>query len=179
MKVAIRRGPAVDQRADFTECLGDGFRRRAGPGFHVGVGNQVAGHLAGELADGVGSHPVGDHEDVAPLPPGRRVRRAHRRMAVLIVRATHARIRRGRVDDDVVPVHSLTLLESSRACDGATSHAIARLAARSHDLENRPVGHRVSRHIRPAPALDAWIPAPSGMTLNLGGRLWDCIVRKS
>ena len=36
-------------------------------GFHVGMGNQVAGHLAGELADGMRTHPVGDHEDMAAL----------------------------------------------------------------------------------------------------------------
>ena len=42
------------------------------PGFHVGVRNQVACHLAGELADGVGPHAVGDDEDMPALPPGLR-----------------------------------------------------------------------------------------------------------
>ena len=61
----------------------------------------------------MGTHSVGDHEDVSALPPSIRMRGADRRVAILIVRATHARVGRGRVDDNVVPVHSLTLFSSA------------------------------------------------------------------
>ncbi len=83
---------------------------RPRPGLHVVVRDQVAGHLAGQLADGVGTHPIGDEENMPTLPPGLGVRRADNRVAILVVRATHTRIRRGCVDDHVVPVHDPTLL---------------------------------------------------------------------
>jgi hypothetical protein len=71
--------------------------------------NQVARHLTRELTDGMGPHAVGDEKDVTPLSPGPDVGGAHGCETILIVRPTHPGVRDGCVDDDVFPVHSLTL----------------------------------------------------------------------
>ena len=67
LEVAVGRGPAVDQRADLAKGLDDRLDGRAHLGLLVVVWDDVAGHLAGQLPDGVGTHPVGDHEDMAAL----------------------------------------------------------------------------------------------------------------
>ena len=69
----------------------------------------------------MGPHPVGDHEDVPPLPPCCGMRSTHGREAVLIVRATHSRVRRGGIDDDIVPVHSLTLFSDDGSATARSS----------------------------------------------------------
>ena len=53
LEVAVGRGPAVDQGADLAVGLGDRLGRGARLGLHVVVRDVVAGHLAGQLADGV------------------------------------------------------------------------------------------------------------------------------
>ena len=134
----------MDLRAHFAKRLDDRFGRGAGSGLHIVVRDQVAGHLAGKLADGVGPHSVGDHEDVPPLPPSLLVRRADGREAILIIRATHARVGRGGVDDDVVPVHSLTLFSCQGSLTTRSSGGRSpAFADESHDTKNRPRDHQV------------------------------------
>ena len=73
------------------------------------MGDQVAGHLAGKLTDGVGAHAVSNHEDMPTIMPDVLVRSPHRDMAILIVQAPHSRVGISRLDDDIIPVHGLTL----------------------------------------------------------------------
>ena len=113
LEIAIGQCATVDQRAHVAKRFGDRLRRRAGPGLHIIVRNQVACHLAGKLPDRVSPHPVGDEEDVSALPPSLGVGGAYGRVAILIVRTTQARVSRGGVDYGVFPVHSLTLF----SCD--------------------------------------------------------------
>ena len=96
---ALTSRNALTMASDGVPCLG----------LHVVVRDQVAGHLAGQLADGVRTHAVGDHEDMPAAPPDLGVRGPDGRVTVLVVRAPHARVGCRRVDDDVVPVHGLTL----------------------------------------------------------------------
>src|SRR5262249_46110548 len=80
--------------------------------------------LAGELADGVGPHPIGNQEDMAALPPTLGVRSPDHRETVLIIRTTHPRVGRGCVDNDVFPVHSPILLS---LCNDAVSKRLHNL----------------------------------------------------
>ncbi len=105
LEVAVGGGLAVDDPADLLVGLGDRLGRGACLGLVVVVRDVVAGELAGKLADGVGPHPVGDHEEVAARLPGLDLRGADDRVAILVVRPTHAGVGRGSLDDDVVPVH--------------------------------------------------------------------------
>ena len=103
LEVAIGRRTAVDQGADVAKRLDDGLGWRPGARLHIIVRDQVAGHLAGQLADGMGPHSVGDQEDVAALAPRLGMRSPDGRITILIIRTTHPRICPGCVDDGVVP----------------------------------------------------------------------------
>ena len=99
----------MNQRADFLKRLGDCLPRGADLGLHVIVGDEVAGHLAGKFADRVGAHSVGDHEDVPAVLPDLLVGSPHSRVTILVVQAPHPLVGICRVDDDIIPVHGLTL----------------------------------------------------------------------
>src|SRR5207302_1704660 len=103
------RGPAVNLCVDGAVGLDDGVGGRAVLRLVVVMGDVVAGHLAGHLAHGVGTHAVGHHVDVPALAPGIGRLGADDRITILIIRAPHAGIGGSGVDDKVFPVHNPAL----------------------------------------------------------------------
>jgi hypothetical protein len=73
----------------------------------------------------VSAHSVGDHVQVAALPPALDLRGADDGVAILIIGATHAGVGRGGVDDDVVPVHDPALYPCSSRSTPPTHEAVA------------------------------------------------------